>query len=81
MSTSIKERVEVAAVFRGGPGALRPVKFRWNGQEYPVKEVTYIWNTRQGRDKIIHFSVTDGATLFELAYNLADMSWALNKVE
>jgi hypothetical protein len=78
MATEIREPVEVAAVFDKG---IRPVKFRWNDRVYPVKEITYTWKTRTGSATIVHFSVTDGSTLFELSYNQSTMKWALEQVE
>ncbi len=76
--TDINKKVEVAAVFSGG---VRPVKFRWNGRVYPVEEITYTWRTRDGEASLVHFSVTDGATLYELVYNQSTMEWSLENVE
>lgn len=87
MATEIGEAIKVMAVFdkggRGGQGGreVRPVKFRWNDRVYPVKEITYTWTTREGSASVLHFAVTDGATLFELSYNLSTMRWALEQVE
>ena len=78
MATIIGETVEVAAVFAG---SIRPVKFRWKGRVYIVREVTYRWRTVEGSERVVHFSVTDGATLFELAYKQSSMTWSLEKVE
>ncbi|MFQ5329416.1 MAG: hypothetical protein ACE5D4_05430 [Thermodesulfobacteriota bacterium] len=64
-----------------GESGVRPVKFRWRGRLYPVDEITYTWRTREGNADIVHFSVTDGATLYELAYNLSTMGWSLEQVE
>lgn len=82
MATEIGEPIKVMAVFdEGGQGGVRPVKFRWRGRVYPVCEVTYTWRTREGSAAVIHFSVTDGATLYELAYNLSTMGWSLEQVD
>ncbi len=86
MATEIGERIKVMAVFDGGgqgdgQGGVRPIKFRWRGRVYPVSEVTYTWRTREGNAAVIHFSVTDGATLYELAYNLSTMGWSLEQVD
>ena len=82
MTTEIGEPIKVMAVFDGvGQGGVRPVKFRWRGRVYPVCEVTYTWRTREGSAAVIHFSVTDGATLYELAYNLSTMGWSLEQVD
>ncbi len=78
MPTHIDEQIKVMAIFEG---TVTPVKFKWKGQVYPVKEVTYTWKTKLGDADLMHFSVTDGATLFELSYNQATMKWRLEEVE
>lgn len=77
-TTVIKEPINVIAVFDSG---LRPVKFKWKGKIYPISEITYRWSSREGSSTIVHFSVTDGATLYELAYNTATMKWILERTE
>ena len=78
MVTEIGEFVKVVAVFDGG---IRPVKFQWRERVYAVEEITYTWRTREGAAPIIHFSVTDGATLYELAYNQSTMRWSLEQAD
>ncbi len=76
MPTEIKEAIKVMAVF---DKEMVPVKFRWKGRVYPVKEVTYTWKSREGDASIVHFSVTDGATLYELSYNQSTMKWTIEE--
>lgn len=78
MSTEIGEPVKVMAVF---DTSVKPVKFKWKGKIYPVKEITYTWTSKEGASETVHFSVTDGASLFELAYNPGTMRWTLEGVE
>ncbi len=78
MSERIGEAVNVVAVF---DPVLRPAKFKWKGRVYPVKEVTYTWTSREGGALFTHFSVTDGASLYELAYSHSTMKWSLEEVE
>lgn len=78
MATQLKDDIKVIAVFDNG---LKPAKFKWRGRVYPVKEITYTWATMEGSAGIVHFSVTDGATLFELAYNKSTMKWSLEETE
>lgn len=78
MTTDIKETVTVVAVFDKG---MRPAKFKWNGRVYSVKEVTYEWKSTRGRAQVHHFSVTDGASLYELSYNPSTFVWTLEGVE
>ncbi len=74
----IDEPIDVSAIFRNG--RVRPLSFIWNRERYEIKEITYIWNDRQGEAKLYYFSVSDGVNLYELCLNSADMSWRLNKV-
>lgn len=77
-ASAVGESIKVAAVF---DGALRPVKFMWKGRVHHVKEITYTWQTRKGAEVIVHFSVTDGAALYEITYNQSTMRWSLDQVE
>lgn len=78
MSTIIREPVKVVAVFDSG---VKPAKFKWRGRTYPVKEITYTWTSKEGNTPIMHFSVTDGASLFELAYNPSTLDWSVEEVD
>ena len=80
MTTSIGEIIQVGAIF-GSKTKLRPVWFIWRGREYHVQKVTYCWNEREGKALIRHFSVTDGANLYDLSYHAAEMNWYLAQVE
>ena len=74
----INEPVDVGAVFSGN--RIRPKWFIWNSRKYQIKEITYTWRDKKGQARIIHFSVTDGATLFELSLNQNSLSWCLEQV-
>jgi len=78
MTTDIKESIKVMAVFDRG---VRPVRFKWRGRVYPVKGITHTWGSREGLSGILHFSVTDGSTLYEITYNTSTMDWTLEGVE
>jgi hypothetical protein len=80
MVQQIREQIRVAVIF--GPGnRVAPVWFDWRRRKYTVKEVTYTWQERQGEATILHFAVTDGADLFELAYNAHSQLWALTAMD
>ncbi|MBE9528518.1 MAG: hypothetical protein IME99_04695 [Proteobacteria bacterium] len=90
MTTEIKESIKVMAIFdSGGSGGsdgsgdsgVKPVRFKWRGRVYPVKEITYRWHSNLGAAPLIHFSVSDGATLFEITYNKSTLGWAIENVE
>jgi len=78
MSVTIKDPIEVVAVFDRG---LRPVKFRWRGRVHAISEITYRWSSREGAASVLHFSVTDGAALYELACNTSTLRWTIERVE
>ena len=76
----LREDIRVAVIF--GPGsAIRPVWFDWRRRKHTVEEITYSWQERQGEATILHFAVSDGASLFELAYDTTGRTWALSAVE
>lgn len=74
------ERISVVASF-GAPYKMRPVRFKWAGQLHDISDVTYIWTTVEGAEKLYHFSVTDGSTLYEICFNSSTLRWHLRGVE
>jgi hypothetical protein len=80
MTHGTLKNIRVAAVF--GPGnRIRPVWFDWNRKKHAVTEVTYTWKSRVGDVTLLHFAVTDGTALYELAYDTASQLWALAAVD
>ncbi len=79
-TTLIREPVEVIALFDRGMTPLRPLRFRWKGSVYRVREITFTWSTNDGSAPVLHFSVHDGAALYELLYNKSTMKWTLECV-
>lgn len=75
----IKEPIKVVAVF--DTDGMKPAKFKWKGRVYPVKEITYTWKSKEGAVTFIHFSVSDGSSMYELSYNKSTMGWLLESVE
>ena len=76
----IGETISVVASF-GLPYKIRPVRFRWNGKLFEVKEITYLWQTKEGQNRIYHFSISDGKTLYELSFDTSSLLWKLEKLE
>lgn len=60
---------------------VRPLRFRWSGRVVRVEEITYTWRSREGRNDIYHFSLTDGSALYELTYNAGSLLWRLENLE
>lgn len=76
----IGEQILVIAAFRGD-SKLKPLRFRWSNRQIEIKDVTYEWTTSKGKDRLLHFSVTDGNTLYELSFNTDSINWILEGVE
>ena len=56
---------------------LRPVMFIWRNREYRVQDVTYVWRETLGQAEVYHFTVSDGANVFELSYNAKALDWTI----
>lgn len=78
MGTHINEPIHIAVVF--SHGAVKPAWFLWQGRRHDVREVTMRWQTRDGRDPILHLGVTDGANDFELTLNQQTLTWRVVSV-
>ncbi len=74
--TGIGEQVYVIAAFGRSP-RLKPLRFIWSDRRIDVKEVTYEWTTFEGKSRLLHFSVTDGSTLYELSFDLHSVCWTM----
>jgi hypothetical protein len=80
MTMRIGETISVIASF-GLPYKIRPVRFKWNERLFEVKEITYSWQTKEGQNKIYHFSISDGKTLYELSFDTASLVWHIERLE
>jgi hypothetical protein len=80
MTMRIGETISVIASF-GLPYKIRPVRFKWNGRLFEVREITYSWQTKEGQTKVYHFSITDGNTLYELSFDAASLLWHIERLE
>jgi len=82
----LSENVKVYAIYnetgdRKFPhDKLRPVMFIWRNREYRVQDVTYVWRETQGQSEVYHFTVSDGANVFELSYNAKTLDWTISGV-
>ena len=76
----IGETISVIASF-GLPYKMKPVRFKWSGRQIDVKDITYVWQSKEGEKDIYHFSVTDGKTLYELTFDAKSLLWRLEQVE
>jgi hypothetical protein len=75
MYADFGDRLDVCASF--SKGVVTPIWFLWRGRRYEVEKVTFRWEERRGRALIKHFSVTDGASIFEIGYDSEKLDWKL----
>jgi hypothetical protein len=76
----IGETISVVASF-GLPYRIKPLRFKWSGKLFEIKDITYSWQTKEGQTKVYHFSISDGRALYELSFDTASLLWRLEKVE
>ncbi len=72
------ERISVLAWFQDGK--IMPREFIWRNRRYKIKEITYNWRERKGRERISFFSVSTGADLYQISFNNITFGWRLNRV-
>ncbi len=80
MITQIDQPIRVGAVF-GLPDRIRPAWFIWKGRKHVIREVTYIWDQKEGNSRIQNFAVSDGANLYQMSYQRDAMTWRLVALE
>ncbi len=78
-TTKIGSRIKACAVFEAG--SVKPAWFEWDKKKIIVKETTFFWKTKEGDAVVMHFSVTDGATYFELSFDQQSLEWKLENSE
>jgi hypothetical protein len=71
------QKIRLAAIFEPEK-PIRPVWFELNRRQHKVLQTTYRWQDQVGDTPLLHFTVSDGAALFELIYNLKEQSWTLH---
>jgi hypothetical protein len=76
----VGETISVIASFSQSH-RIKPVRFNWSGKLFEIKEITYTWNTKEGKKNIYHFSVTDGRSLYELIFDADSLIWRLENLE
>ena len=76
--TDINQKIKVGAVFEGS--LIKPKWFIWVNKKFEVKKVAMRWKSIQGAAVILHFSVTDEKTLYQLSLNQKTMEWTLEKI-
>ncbi|MFA5073332.1 MAG: hypothetical protein WC539_05485 [Nitrospirota bacterium] len=79
MPTEIDEPIDVGVIF--SCGKIKPIWFARSSRQIRIQKVTFHWKTRQGKEDLIHFSVTDGHNLYEIRFHTETMIWRLAHTE
>jgi hypothetical protein len=76
--TRVDQIIKVAAVFEGAN--IKPRWFTWVNRKFEVKKIAMTWKSYEGAARLVHFSVTDGSTLYEITFNNKNYEWRLDKI-
>ena len=76
--TRVNQIIKVAAVFEGA--TIKPKWFTWVNKKFEVKKIAMTWKSYDGAARIIHFSVSDGNSLYEISFNNKTYEWRLGKI-
>jgi hypothetical protein len=75
---SYNDPISVIASFRERD--VKPLAFKWGGRDWHVKRVNMVHEDRDGRTKLVYFSVSDEANYFKLRFNSETLAWTLEEV-
>lgn len=75
MYEQIAEPIEVLCAFR--QQKMEPVVFKWANRHYHIKRVHLVHSEREGREKRMFFSVSDGANAYRLSFSTNTLDWRL----
>lgn len=79
MYLKVDEEIDTLALFEGN--RIRPLRFRWKGVVYRIKEITSEWQSRSGILLIRHFTALDAsANCYQLCFNPHNCRWRLKKI-
>jgi len=74
----VNDPISVLASFRGS--VVKPLAFQWGGRDWNVRRVNMVHESRDGRAKLVYFSVSDDANYFKLRFNSETLAWTLEEV-
>ena len=75
---SYHDPISVLASFR--TREVKPIAFTWGGKDWQVRRVNMVHESREGRARLVHFSVSDEANYFKLCFNSETLGWTLEEV-
>jgi len=71
----INDPIDVSVTFVGK--RVAPKVFKWNGKNYPIKQVNMIHHAKEGTKRIFYFSVSDMTNYFKLRFDPEFMEWRI----
>lgn len=78
MFESLNDPVDVLTAFVDG--AVKPVRFRWQGRVVRVRAVTGQWSRREGQVVLRHFAVRGAKDdSYELVFDPRSARWTLSR--
>jgi hypothetical protein len=79
MYTNINKKIKMMALFENGK--IIPKVFRYEGRDYKIKEISIVYQEREGRSINHYFSVeTEDGNVFKLRYNDEKLTWWLDEI-
>lgn len=78
MYEKIGDRIEVTVLFK--KDRIIPLSFSWRGFRYRIKNINYYWKRRWGDSFLHYFAVQVGKEVFEVCFNIKELSWYLTRV-
>lgn len=77
-SDLLDEKIPVYAFF--DKGNIIPKHFIWKNNIHKIKQTTYFWQEKQGKELISFFSVDTGSDIYQLSFNNTTFGWRLDKL-
>jgi hypothetical protein len=73
----INQTIDVLVAFR--KDRPEPMVFKWGNHHYQVRKINTVHAERDGRERILYFSVSDEVNLFRLSFHADSMAWRLEE--
>lgn len=81
MNEIINERISVITVYDREKQKVTPVKLKWQGRIYKIKQVGLHYPVRKGRKLVHYFSViSENNTAFKLKHDTENLHWILEEI-
>ncbi len=75
-SVSLHDSIEVLARFHSK--GMEPLAFKWNGKRVNITKINLVYDSMVGRERIIHFAVSNDEAAYQLDYYSLKQQWKLS---